>query len=240
MYRGIKDFISDYKEPFDRIKQATKKAKAALKDRGEKATQKLIEEEMAVIIAEWDRKTQYGEEAHKALNEQELRDNPNAILHEYIKYTGEGEMNSLEENKLEKGITYLEKKIVSNHHHLIGYADKVEVTKDGFINITDHKTHDKIYRTSGFTIDNGFKVPPKLYFPPVNHLHACNFVDAALQLSFYMYILWTHNKKLKPGKLYINHVSLNEEGKILSTELIETPYMREEVKALLQAKKRTS
>ena len=52
-----------------------------------------------------------------------------------------------------------------------------------------------------------------------------------------MYILWTYNKRLKPGKLYIRHVKLTDNGDIIHEELIEVPFLREEIKALLKNKK---
>ena len=47
---------------------------------------------------------------------------------------------------------------------------------------------------------------------PVNHLDDCNFNHYALQLSIYMYIILKHNRKLKPGKIFIHHVIFEVEG----------------------------
>ena len=238
MYIGVKNFISQYKEPFDREAKATKKAKANLKDRGEKSNKETLAEEIDLVLAEWDEKTKKGENAHVVIHNRELKKIPNAIYTTYVKHEGgDGEMDAQLESNLLRGITYFEKKIVSNHHHLIGYADKVEVTKDGYINIEDYKTFDVLYRTGSFTIDNGFKVPSKYFFSPINHIEDCNYNEACLQLSLYMYILWTYNKRLKPGKLYIRHVKLTDNGDIIHEELIEVPFLREEVKALLKNKK---
>lgn len=238
MYLGVKEFISQYKEPFDREAKATKKAKANLKDRGEKATGEALIEEIDLVLAEWDEKTQLGENAHVTIHEREIKKIPNAIYKQYVKHEeSDGEMDAQLESNLIRGNTYFEKKIVSNHHHLIGRADKVEVTKDGFINIEDYKTFDTLYRTGSFTLENGFKVQSKYFFPPINHIEDCNYNQACLQLSIYMYILWTYNKRLKPGKLFIRHVKLTDDGNIIHEELLEVPFLRDEVKALLKNKK---
>ena len=49
MYIGVKNFISQYKEPFDREAKATKKAKANLKDRGEKSNKETLAEEIDLV-----------------------------------------------------------------------------------------------------------------------------------------------------------------------------------------------
>lgn len=240
MYTGIKKFISQYKKPFDRIGKATKKAKGILKDRGDKLTKALIEEEVNLILEEWNIKTQKGIDAHTLINNKEMKKNPDIIYEGYVKYEEAEENDKLIDtsiNKLSSSSIYIEKKIVSNHHMLIGYADKVEVTKDNFINIEDYKSWDKLYRSSSYVVENGFKIAPSFFFSPINHLQDTNYSEACLQLSLYMYILWTYNKKLKPGSLKIRHIKLNEEGLIIDEEYIEVPYLREEVKAMLKNKK---
>lgn len=240
MYKGVKQFLDSYHAPFEKQKKAVKKAKVDLKERGETANKKAIEEETALIIAEWEEKQKMGEDAHVFIHQRDVKKYENIEIGEYKRYSEEingGDLDAQEESNLEIGKVYFEKKIVSNHHHLIGYADKVEVTKDGWINIEDYKTWDKVYRSSSFIVENGFKVPPKLFYPPIAHIHDCNLQYATLQLSLYMYLLWTYNKKLKPGKLSVRHVILNEEGTIVDEQIIEVPYLRDEVRALLQNKK---
>ena len=48
---------------------------------------------------------------------------------------------------------------------------------------------------------------------PLSALDDCNFNHYALQLSIYMYIILKHNPKLIPGKMFIQHISFEEEGK---------------------------
>ena len=47
---------------------------------------------------------------------------------------------------------------------------------------------------------------------PVSNLDDCNFNHYALQLSIYMYIILKHNPKLKPGKIFIHHITFEKEG----------------------------
>ena len=47
---------------------------------------------------------------------------------------------------------------------------------------------------------------------PVSHLDDCNFNHYALQLSIYMYIILKHNPKLKPGRIFIHHITFEQEG----------------------------
>ena len=39
---------------------------------------------------------------------------------------------------------------------------------------------------------------------------------------------------MKPGKLYIRHIKTNTKDKIIDQPLIEVPYLRDEVKAMLK------
>ena len=118
---------------------------------------------------------------------------------------------------------------------MVGYADDVEI-KNNFIKIEDIKTTKAIYKTSGIKTKTGYLVPPTYFYPPISKLQDCNFNEAALQMSIYMYILWTYNKKLKPGKMYIRHIKTNSFDKVTEQVLIEVPYLREEVKAMLKYK----
>lgn len=232
MYIGVKALISEFKEPFDKIGKATKKAKKNLSDRGEKASKEILEEEINLILAEWDRKRDRGEKVQKDLCVKELKTNKNAILEKYEKHDNISIIDK-SISKVENNTVYLEKKLISNKYKLIGYSDKIEV-KRGTIYITDNKVVEKIYRSSGFTLDNGFKVPPTKMLAPLDHLDDCNYIDFVLQLSLYMYLAWESNKRLKIGKLFIRHIHMNDKDKVISDELIEVPYMKEEVMKILK------
>ena len=235
MYIGVKDFIDEFKDEFDSDAKATRKAKANLKASGDKATKEAVEEAKIEVLNEWNEKRLTGERIHKQLQDKDAL-NLDTISEKYVKYQGVDLIDS-SCNILKNNTTYLEKKIVSNHHLLIGYSDKV-VVKNNFINIEDYKVIDKVYMSSSFFTDTGFKIPATYMYPPIDNLQDCNFNHIALQLSFYMYILWTYNKKLKPGSLIINHVILNnKKEKILRIDKIKVPYLRDEIKNMLKYKK---
>jgi len=232
MYIGVRALIEELKEPFDRIGKATKKARKVISDRGDKVNKELLEEETNLILAEWDRKRNRGIDVQKQICEKEIKKDPTIILEEYSKHDGTTELNK-SECLLKNKQTYLEKKLFSNKYKVIGYADKIVVSRNT-INIYDNKIIDKIYRTSSFKTDNGFKIPPTKMSAPLDHLEDCNYNEYVLQLSLYMYLAWENNKSLKIGKLYIRHIIMNDKDKITSDELIEVPYMKEEVKKILK------
>lgn len=90
--------------------------------------------------------------------------------------------------------------------NICGQADRVEIIQDT-VDIYDYKTYKKV-ETEAYTSWDG--VTKKMY-PPIEHLDDCNLMHAALQLSFYMYIILKHNHNLKPGKLIIQHVSFKQD-----------------------------
>jgi len=235
MYIGVKELISELKQPFDRLGKAVKKAKANLKERGESVRdKKFIQEEVELILAEWDRKRDRGIIVHEQLCQKELKDNSKAVFEGYTPSLYQASEPILKsESKLENNTTYLEKKLVSNKYKVLGFADKIDIYRST-INITDNKTTDKIYRSSSFKSDKGFQVAGAKMSEPISHLDDCNYNDAVLQLSLYMYLAWENNKHLKIGKLFIRHIKLNEAGKKVADTLIPVPYMKDEVKKILK------
>lgn len=237
-YKGVKSLISQYKKPFNKEKKALAKAKARLKEEGRKATSSAVEEEKLVVLSEWHNKTLQGEEAHKVIIERRFNKYPDSIVGEYTKREDtDAILDAITINKLEIGSRYFEKLIVDNQNKVIGYADQVYVDNKGYIHIEDFKTHNEIRRTFTARGYNGFVVIEN-YFHPISDLVVCNYNDCALQASFYMYILWTYNKKLKPGRLTMLHAKLDEDsGKIISEETYELPYLLNEVKSIIQYEK---
>lgn len=73
--------------------------------------------------------------------------------------------------------------------------------------IKTHNTNKEI-KTESYTDWEGKS--DKL-LPPLDNLDDCNFNHYALQLSIYMYIILKHNPKLKPGKIFIHHISFEQE-----------------------------
>lgn len=235
MYIGVKDLIDEFKEPFDRLGKATKKAKKILSDKGEKATKENIEFERDMLLAEWDKKRKRGEDFQKKLCEKQIKE-ANTLIDKRVSKSSLKELLPKESSELKNNTNYLEKLLFSNKYKILGYADRIEV-KRNTINIIDNKVVDTIYRTSSFTTDNGFKMKALKMFEPLSHLDDCNYNDFVLQLSLYMYLAWENNKHLKIGKLYIRHFKMNDRDKIVKDELIEVPYMKEEVKKILKYRK---
>lgn len=74
--------------------------------------------------------------------------------------------------------------------------------------IKTHNTNKEI-KTEGFTNWEG--ITEKM-LDPVSHLDDCNFNHYVLQLSIYMYIILKHNPSLKPGRIFIHHITFEQEG----------------------------
>jgi hypothetical protein len=233
MYISVKDLIKEFKEPFDSVTKATKKAKKVLKDREEKITKENLQEEVNLILAEWDKKTKIGETIHSKINQLELEKNSNSILEGYNGGTQSGDALDKKLCLLENNKIYLEKLLFSNKYKILGYADKISVSR-GTINIIDIKVVEKIYYTSGYKLPNGIKIKGETMGKPLQNLDSCNYNDYCLQLSLYMYLAWENNKSLKIGRLYIRHIIANDSGKKISDELIEVPYMKKEIKEILK------
>ena len=108
--------------------------------------------------------------------------------------------------KLDPGV-YPEHMVYLKSTGICGQSDLVEVV-NGKVNIIDYKTNKEI-KTEGFTNWEGMS---EKMLDPVSHLDDCNFNHYALQLSIYMYIILKHNPKLKPGRIFIHHITFEQEG----------------------------
>jgi hypothetical protein len=108
--------------------------------------------------------------------------------------------------KLEPGV-YPEHMVYLKSIGICGQSDLVEVV-NGKVNIIDYKTNKEI-KTESF-VDWEGKSEKMLY--PLDGLDDCNFNHYALQLSIYMYIILKHNPKLKPGRIFIHHVTFEVES----------------------------
>jgi hypothetical protein len=107
--------------------------------------------------------------------------------------------------KLDSGI-YPEHMVYLRSAGICGQSDLVEVVNSK-VNIIDYKTNKEI-KTEAFTNWEG--VSEKM-LDPISHLDDCNFNHYALQLSIYMYIILKHNPKLKPGRIFIHHITFEHE-----------------------------
>ena len=108
--------------------------------------------------------------------------------------------------KLEPGV-YPEHMVYLKSAGICGQSDLVEVV-NGKVNIIDYKTNKEI-KTESFVDWEG---KSEKMLSPVDALDDCNFNHYALQLSIYMYIILKHNPKLKPGRIFIHHITFEQEG----------------------------
>jgi hypothetical protein len=136
-------------------------------------------------------------------------------------------------------IVYILSKLVA------GQVDKLFVV-DGYVYIDDYKTNKEIklegYRSWDGTVDKLLGI--------MSHLDNCEFNIYALQLSIYMYIILRHNRKLKFGRMRIEHIKFEIESEdiysyptyskdkngvpiVKSREFIEVPYLEKEVQSIL-------
>ncbi len=146
--------------------------------------------------------------------------------------------------KLEEGV-YPEHMVYLKSAGICGQSDLVEVV-NGKINIIDYKTNKEI-KTESFVNWEG--ASDKMMFP-IDNLDDCNFNHYAIQLSVYMYMILKHNPKLKPGRIFIHHVTFEVEsedeygypivkrdnnGEPVVKEVIPiaVPYLIDEVTALM-------
>ena len=90
---------------------------------------------------------------------------------------------------------------------ICGQSDLVEVV-NGKVNIIDYKTNKEIKKESYVNWEG----QSEKMLPPVDSLDDCNFNHYVLQLSIYMYIILKHNPKLKPGRIFIHHISFEVEA----------------------------
>ena len=146
--------------------------------------------------------------------------------------------------KLDSGI-YPEHMMYLKSAGICGQSDFVEVVNNK-VNIIDYKTNKEIKKES---FKNWEGISDKMS-PPISSLDDCNFNHYALQLSIYMYIILKHNPKLIPGKMFIQHISFEEEGKddygypitkyldngdpiVKDLTLMSIPYLYDEVLAII-------
>lgn len=146
--------------------------------------------------------------------------------------------------KMEEGV-YPEHMVYLKSAGICGQSDLVEIV-NGKVNIIDYKTNKEI-KTESFVNWEG--ASDKMMFP-IDNLDDCNFNHYAIQLSVYMYMILKHNPKLKPGRIFIHHVTFEVEsedeygypivkrdnhGEPVVKEVIPiaVPYLIDEVTALM-------
>jgi len=203
---SVTTLVSHFKKPFDAKKIAEKVSKSK-KSKWAGMDPVLIQE---IWTNEADRSTTLGTWYHNqresdicALSSMERE----GVTIPVIKPTEVKEGIKLSASqKLDPGI-YPEHMVYLRSVGICGQSDLVEVV-NGKINIIDYKTNKEIKMES--YVDWEGKSEKML--APVDNLDDCHFYHYALQLSIYMYIILKHNPKLKPGKIFIHHVSFEVEA----------------------------
>ena len=202
---SVTSLLSNFKKPFDAEKVAASVTKKSRSKWFGIPPEKILE----LWKAEADRATTLGTFYHNqreadlcSLSSIELEGIPIPIY----KPIEEGALKKAPEQKLTDGI-YPEHMVYLKSAGICGQSDLVEVVNSK-VNIIDYKTNKEIKKES---FKNWEGISDKMSHP-VSHLDDCNFNHYALQLSIYMYIILKHNRKLRPGKIYIHHVIFEVEG----------------------------
>jgi ATP-dependent exoDNAse (exonuclease V) beta subunit len=202
---SVTSLLSNFKKPFDAEKVAASVTKKTKSKWFGIPPEKILE----LWKAEADRATNLGTFYHNqreadicSLSSIELEGLPIPIY----KPIEENSQKKAPEQKLTDGI-YPEHMVYIKSAGICGQSDLVEVVNSK-VNIIDYKTNKEIKKES---FKNWEGVSDKMSHP-ISHLDDCNFNHYALQLSIYMYIILKHNRKLKPGKIYIHHVIFEVEG----------------------------
>jgi ATP-dependent exoDNAse (exonuclease V) beta subunit len=241
---SVTKLVSNFKEPFDAEGVAAKVSK----NKKSKWYGKTAKEIQAAWKEESERAMELGTFYH---NQREADlcslasiEKEGVTLPIYTPIEKDG-VKHAPDQKLSPGI-YPEHMVYLKSAGICGQSDLVEVVGDK-VNIIDYKSNKKI-ETESFVNWEGLS--KKMLFP-VNHLDDCNYYHYALQLSIYMYIILKHNPKLKPGNIYIHHVTFeqesenefgypiyakDQEGNPIVKEVtpMEVPYLKDEVIVIIQ------
>jgi ATP-dependent exoDNAse (exonuclease V) beta subunit len=241
---SVTKLVSNFKEPFDAEGVAAKVSK----NKKSKWYGKTAKEIQAAWKEESERALELGTFYH---NQREADlcslasiEKEGVTLPIYIPIEKDG-VKHAPDQKLSPGI-YPEHMVYLKSAGICGQSDLVEVVGDK-VNIIDYKSNKKI-ETESFVNWEGLS--KKMLFP-VNHLDDCNYYHYALQLSIYMYIILKHNPKLKPGNIYIHHVTFEQESEnefgypiyakdseenpiVKDVTPMEVPYLKDEVIVIIQ------
>jgi len=203
---SVTSLISQFKQPFDADKIATKSAKS----KKSKWYGMTPEDIKAAWKAEALRATTLGTWYHNCREsdicglEDMERHGSTVPVFKPIEIEG---IKHSPEQKIKEGV-YPEHMVYLKSAGICGQSDLVEVI-DGVVHITDYKTNKEI-KVEGYTNWEG--VTQKMA-QPVSHLDDCHLNHYALQLSMYLFIILKHNPKLSPGILTIHHILFEEAGR---------------------------
>lgn len=219
-YVSVTMFLKTFQEYVDWDEVAEKKAKKM----NDGTTKKQL-------LEQWknkrDKAALRGTNYHKQKEEEVLASGGTVVGYDTISGVKHDPSMELTDNT-----TYVEKIIWSKRYGVCGTADLVEVV-DGKINIKDYKTNEKLDFES-------WRHPrtkqSKRLLSPVQHLDDCNFNLYQLQVNLYMYMLLQQNRKLKMGKMEIDHIVFDENNVYKETRVYPIMNMQREAKNMLDSK----
>lgn len=200
-----------------------------------------VGKELAIVEAEWKKEKDdsivRGKDYHslrqKALNTVGVVQRKGVLcdvrFFKASEHESQGSMIIQPDFRLQNNTVYTEFMVWDEESLICGMMDEVEVINNT-INVNDHKTNKEI-KKEGFYVKN---IGRQKLIGPVSHLDDCNWSIYCLQLSLYMYLLWKKNKHLKIGKLTLNHVQFDRDGKVTGVVAHDVPYLRTEVKAIIE------
>lgn len=244
LYTSVTTLLKSITEPFD-AKATAQKCSTRKPGRYPNKWYELpVDEILAAWDAERDRAAELGTWYHLQ-RELGLYNLPNVVKPVIDPNTG---IKSALPQKLQPDKVYPEFLCYLLSAKVAGQIDRL-VTSGYTINLGDYKTSKEI-RREGFKNWEGIT---KKMLSPVEHLDDCEYNKYALQMSFYMYILLRHNPNFVPGTMTIEHVSFeidttdkwgypiykkdeNGDPIVKNVELIEVPYLKSEVIAILKSR----
>ena len=240
---SVTSFVAALKQPFDALKQAEKSSK----NKRSKWYGMPVDHILFLWAAEGDRASLMGTWYHDQ-REQDLMEfttiERHGITVPIIRPIYDDDTKIAPKQSLEDGV-YPEHFVYLQSRGVCGQADRVEVV-NSYVNISDYKTNKEI-KLVGFTNWEG--ITTKM-LEPVAHMDDCHITHYGLQLSLYLYMILKHNPKLKPGKLTVEHIIFEEQGKdqygypvyktntegefmVKEVKMREVPYYRTEVISML-------
>lgn len=246
-WTGVTSLISQFKEPFDENQQSLK---ASLNKKSKWYGLPPLD-----IQQHWKnenkRSTDLGTWYH---NKQEQKLLGLEFTQRYgvtlpiVKSVFEDGYKIAPDQRLQDGL-YPEHFVYLQSRGVCGQADEVIVT-DGYVHIDDHKSNKDLMKPPY----KDWRGVVKSFLPPLGHLAESKLEEYSLQLSTYLYIILRHNPNLKPGKLILNHVEFEEEGRdqfdypimklddngeyiMKSERKLEIPYLKNEVELMFKHKK---
>lgn len=202
---SVTSFVNQFKQSFDAQAQAIRSSRSKRSKWYKLPVDKILEAWESEGKRATDLGTWYHNEREKDLMAHDTIERSGVPI-QIFKPLYDGELKMAPEQKLTEGI-YPEHFVYLKSAGICGQSDRVEVVKD-VVDIVDYKTNKEIKKES---FKNYEGLSQKM-LGPCMHLDDCNFNHYSLQLSTYLYIILKHNPRYKPGKLWLHHITFEEQG----------------------------